>query len=74
MIDLVNIAKSWIIARDPNPSQRKAADSRIAICNECPHSVKVLGSEVCSKCGCPLSKKIFSPKGPGECPDGRWVI
>jgi len=74
LIDLVNISKSWIIARNPNEEQKTAAESRIAICNECPNSQKILGLEVCSLCGCPLSKKIFSPKGPGECPDGRWVI
>jgi ribosomal protein L37E len=74
LIDLVNIAKSWIIARNPNEEQKDKAESRITICNKCPHSGKVLGAEVCTLCGCPLSKKIFSPNGPGECPDGRWVI
>jgi hypothetical protein len=74
LIDLVNIAKSWMIARDPTPKQKETAESRISICNKCEYSQKVLGAEICTKCGCPLSKKIFSPKGPGECPEGRWVI
>lgn len=73
-MDLVNIARSWMIARNPNDDQKAAAESRISICNKCDFSQKVLGAEICKKCGCPLSKKIFSPKGPGECPEGKWVI
>ncbi len=73
-MDLINIAKSWIIARNPNEEQKRIAESRISICNGCDFSGKVLGVEVCTRCECPLSKKIFSPKGPGECPESLWVI
>lgn len=73
-MDLINIAQSWIIARNPNEEQKRKAESRISICNSCEFSTKILGAEICSKCGCPLSKKIFSPKGPDECPEKLWTI
>ena len=73
-MNLVNIAKSWIIARNPTEEQKKIAESRIKICNSCDFSSKVLGAELCTKCGCPLSKKIFSPAGPDECPEKLWII
>lgn len=73
-MDLIKIAKSWMIARNPTEEQKMVAESRISVCNGCEHSQKILGAEICTLCGCPLSKKIFSPQGPSECPDGRWVI
>jgi hypothetical protein len=73
-MDLVNIAKSWIIARNPNEEQKNIAESRIKICNSCEFIDVILTVEVCGKCLCPLSKKIFSKKGPIECPEGKWTI
>lgn len=73
-MDLINIAKSWIIARNPTEEQKEKAESRIKICNSCDFSSKILGAEICNKCGCPLSKKIFSPRGPEECPEKFWTV
>jgi hypothetical protein len=73
-MDLVNIAKAWIIAKNPNEEQKAKAESRIAICNECEHAEEKLGVSYCSICLCPLNKKIFSPKGAEECPASKWTI
>lgn len=73
-MDLVNIAKAWIIAKNPNEEQKAKAESRISICNDCEHADEKLGVNYCSICLCPLNKKIFSPKGPEECPASKWII
>jgi hypothetical protein len=73
-MDLVNIAKAWIIAKNPNEEQKAKAESRIAICNDCEHAEEKLGVSYCSICLCPLNKKIFSPKGAEECPASKWTI
>ena len=75
MLKIVEIAKAWIAAANPSPEQKEIAEYRISICNECPHKtyVQTLNMFTCGLCGCPLQKKIFSPKpGPKACPDGRW--
>jgi ribosomal protein L37E len=74
MNKLVGIAKAWIIAANPNPEQKLLAESRTSVCSACPHKAynETIDLYYCSLCGCPLSKKIFSPSGPNECPDKRW--
>ena len=75
MLKLVEIAKAWIAAANPTPEQQQIANSRIAICDQCPYKdyIKAADTHVCGKCGCPLSKKIFSPlSGEQACPDKRW--
>jgi hypothetical protein len=45
------------------------------ICNDCDKKtyLKPVDSFICGECGCPLSKKIFSPKpGPEACPLSKW--
>jgi len=75
MLKLVEIAKAWIAAANPTPEQEIIAGYRISICDGCPNKkyYKHIDTHVCGLCGCPLSKKIFSPL-PGEeaCPDKRW--
>jgi ribosomal protein L37E len=75
MFKLVEIAKAWIAAANPTPEQKQIANYRISVCEKCPHRayIKVADAHICGLCGCPLSKKIFSPS-PGEeaCPDKRW--
>lgn len=77
MLKIVEIAKAWIAAENPTEEQKLIAEHRITMCDKCPHKEynKVFGTFVCGLCGCPLNKKIFSPK-PGEeaCPDKRWVL
>jgi len=77
MLKLVEIAKAWIAAANPTPEQQKIADSRISICDTCPHKKQAshINTYVCGLCGCPLDKKIFSPlPGDKACPDKRWEI
>lgn len=74
MFDKVKeIAESWIIANNPTESQLKLAEERLKICNECDKKVTAtLGHFKCSECGCPISKKIFSPKY-DACPLHKWL-
>ena len=75
MLKIVEIAKAWIAAANPTPEQRAIAEYRISVCDKCPNKdyIKAADTHTCGLCGCPLSKKIFSPL-PGEqaCPDKRW--
>ena len=75
MLKIVEIAKAWIAAANPTPEQQTIAEYRAAVCDECPHRkhVEHINTFVCGRCGCPLSKKIFSPlPGQQACPDQRW--
>ena len=48
-----------------------------AICDSCEHKayVKAIDSFICDKCGCPLSKKVFSPRpGKEACPLAKWEL
>lgn len=74
MNKIEEIFKSWIIAANPSEAQKEVAQHRIEICNECPHRnhIKHLNAYTCGLCGCPLTKKIYSPAGPEACPDKRW--
>ena len=75
MLKIVEIAKAWIAAANPTPEQKAIARYRISVCNQCPHRnyIKEVDMHTCELCGCPLSKKIFSPNpGPEACPDARW--
>jgi len=75
MLKLVEIAKSWIAATNPTPEQKAIAEYRIKVCDSC--EAKDFGpiaqTYICKDCGCPLNKKIFSPR-PGEdaCPRKLW--
>lgn len=75
MLKLVEIAKAWIAAANPTPEQKQIAKYRASICDVCPHKKHQphLNMYTCGLCGCPLNKKIFSPKpGYQACPDKRW--
>ena len=75
MLKIVEIAKAWIAAANPTPKQQAIAEYRISVCNKCPHRQyeKRFDTHTCGLCGCPLSKKIFSPvEGKQSCPDARW--
>jgi uncharacterized paraquat-inducible protein A len=77
MLKLVEIAKAWITAANPTDEQKEIAEKRISICNECEFSRynKALDFYYCGECGCPLSKKIFTPiPGPEACPKAKWIV
>jgi hypothetical protein len=74
---VAEIAEAWIIATNPTDEQLKLADDRYEICKTCPNLRKVLARTKleylqCGKCGCPISKKIFS-NSYGACPAGKWI-
>ncbi len=75
MNKLVEIAKAWIAAANPTSEQKLIAESRASICDACPKKAyqSTMDLYYCSECGCPLSKKIFSPlPGKQACPLAKW--
>lgn len=74
MFDKVKeIAESWIIANNPSEAQLKLAEERLNICKGCDKmELATLGHFKCSECGCPINKKIFSPKY-DACPLHKWL-
>jgi len=72
---LVEIAKAWMAAANPTPEQKLIAEYRASVCDDCPSKSHTpsLDLHFCGECGCPLSKKIFSPKpGKQACPLAKW--
>jgi ribosomal protein L37E len=71
---LSEIFQAWVAAAKPTPEQKLLAEQRTTICEECPHRAHndLLNFYYCSLCGCPLSKKVFSPDGPKACPGSKW--
>ena len=75
MNKLLEIATAWITAANPTEEEKDRAESRVAICNGCEENKlsEILEYHYCGKCGCPLSKKIFSPlPGKEACPLEKW--
>lgn len=72
--DVSEIIHAWKIAVKPTPEQQEIAEYRASVCDVCEFKdfKKLVRAHVCSACGCPLSKKIYSPKGPIACPKGKW--
>lgn len=73
--DLGQIATAWYRASNPTPEQEQLAEERLAICSTCPERVRshMFDWWKCNACGCPLHKKIFSPKpGIDACPKSLW--
>ena len=71
------IAESWIIASNPSDEEMKLATGRYEICQSCSSLKKALSKTKleyfqCGECGCPISKKIFSPNW-NACPLSKWV-
>ena len=75
MNKISEIFKSWVAAVNPTQNQQAIAQYRANVCDSCDKKkyVKALASFVCSSCGCPLSRKVFSPKpGREACPLSKW--
>ena len=75
MNKISEIFQAWVAAAKPTPEQLSTAQHRSQICDSCEHKTftKAIQTFVCGKCGCPLSKKVFSPKpGPEACPLAKW--
>jgi ribosomal protein L37E len=75
MLKIVEVAKAWISAANPTTTQKIIAEHRASVCDTCPSKAHnaTIDLYYCSECGCPLSKKIFSPvEGPKACPLAKW--
>jgi len=73
--DIKEIAVAWIRAANPTEEQARIAQSRMAICDSCVHKEfrTLTRTYVCNACGCPLQKKVFTPKGASGCPKKYWT-
>lgn len=69
---MIDIIKAWMIAANPNEQQILTSEERYEICKACPFKDynSIIDFEYCNKCGCPLSKKVFSVDN--SCPMGYW--
>lgn len=73
-ISFKEIAVAWITSRNPSEQEIEIARHRAEICAFCVHKQyrNVRKIFVCDLCGCPLNKKIFSPRGAEACPAKLW--
>jgi hypothetical protein len=74
-MNFIEVATAWIRAFNPTSEQQEIADYRMKICNDCEKKtyLKSIDMFICGECGCPLNKKIFSPKpGLKACPLSKW--
>jgi hypothetical protein len=76
-LDVKKIVNAWITSFNPNEDEKKLAQDRYSICLSCEYRGKnIVSLEVCKKCGCPLSKKIFTnvdvKSKMTSCPLGKW--
>lgn len=75
MVNIKEIIDAWVISFNPTDTQLNKSIERGKICDRCP-SKKVITTSfklatVCGKCGCPISKKIFSTEF-NPCPLQKW--
>lgn len=70
MNKVIEIFKSWGIAFNPNDTQAEQAAKRLEICESCEHRADT-PIKHCSKCGCALKAKVYSPVL-GACPEHKW--
>ena len=75
MNKISEIFQAWVAAANPTPEQQSIAEYRSSVCDVCDKKtyIKAIDSFICGECGCPLSKKVFSPaEGPKACPLAKW--
>ena len=74
-MDLKEIIESWIISSNPTEVQKDIANNRLEVCKKCElftelnKKYKIL--TICSGCGCPIHKKVFSTRY-NPCPLKKW--
>ena len=72
MNKIEEIFKAWITAANPTKSEAELAAKRYSICLKCEWiRDSIIFDTKCGECGCPIDKKIFSPKK-GACRVGKW--
>jgi hypothetical protein len=69
------IFDAWVISKNPTELQKSMANDRLDICKTCEYRKETFKghkwSTICKLCGCPLSKKVFSPLF-NPCPKSKW--
>lgn len=74
-LDFKKILEAWKISANPTDKQSELAKKRLEICDICPSKKEILKgktwSHICSECGCPINKKIFTNQY-NECPLDKW--
>jgi len=72
--DLLEIAIAWKRSFNPTPEQEEIGLERMAVCNTCEFKEfrELTKHYACGACGCPLARKIYSPKV-GACPKKKWA-
>lgn len=73
--NISEIITAWHHARNPTPEQKELAEYRASICDTCEFKEfkQLIRTHICSACGCPISKKVYSPvPGPEACPKSKW--
>jgi hypothetical protein len=74
-MNIFEIVEAWIIAGNPSTIQKELADKRASICDNCEFKKEIISgvkfSIICSKCGCPLVKKIYT-NNYNSCPLRKW--
>lgn len=75
MIDFKTVIQAWITAINPTEEQRDLAEYRMEVCEPCEKRKQWKKTKLfyCEECGCPISKKIFSPIG-NFCPLQKWKM
>lgn len=74
-INLLEVASAYFRSISPTSEQMRIAQVRKQVCESCDFLVyrKFRKMHVCGACGCPISKKIFSPlPGIVACPKKFW--
>lgn len=74
-IDKVSdLFQSWVTSFKPSPEKKSLAEYRASVCDGCSlrREHAIFKYPTCGDCGCPLSKKIFSPV-PKSCPENLWM-
>lgn len=72
MNKIQEIALSWWRAENPTKEQSDLAQKRLEICVGCDsRKESIVFGYVCGECGCPIGKKIFTPKL-GTCDLHKW--
>jgi ribosomal protein L37E len=72
MNKIKEIVTAWIVSINPNDDEKLLAEKRYEICFTCTKRGSKMNIEICTACGCPLSKKIFTLKDEGSCPLKKW--
>jgi hypothetical protein len=69
------IFDAWVTAINPTEKEKELANKRLDVCKGCEFRKETIKgykwSTICSACGCPLSKKVFS-NAFNPCPKGIW--